>query len=127
MSSSIKDAGNFKPAPSSAHVLKEDVDKMLQVLKKDYSNQQGEINDLRFIVRIFSDRFSTMQNKWAQECPPKVAEHLEEVLPDVVDSDLSRDLREMRHELHNFKSSKRMVKFQELALHNLHEMHAWLV
>ena len=53
MSSSIKDAGNANPAISSAHVLKEDVDEMLQGLKKGYSNQQGKINDLRFIVRFF--------------------------------------------------------------------------
>ena len=49
------------------------------------------------------------------------------MLPNVVDSDLSQDLKEMRRELDDLKPRKRMVKFQDLALINLREMHARLI
>ena len=111
ISRSIKDAGNVKPTISSAHVLKENIEKILQGLNKGYSNQQGEINNLKFIVRILSDIVRALENNCAQECTPNVAERLDEVLPDVVDLDLSGDLKETMRELHDLKPSKRMVKF----------------
>ena len=82
------------------------------------------MKDLKSTVIRMNDRLNSIEGKWENDCPPRVADSF----GNASHSSIADDLKDLKKELREIKPSKndRSFRFQGLAISDLKDMHGWL-